>query len=374
MLRIAIVSNELPPYRVPFFQRLGQAPGVLLHVIFCTKREPNRQWQLPPLEFDHTFLDERFVTFNGRYIHYNPGVINKLRHFCPHAIVTGGFNPTHLYAFGYAMLKRIPHVAMTDGTYASEQSLSHLHKAVRQFVYNRTAVFVAASMGGQRLYESYGIPAQRCFRSCLCVDNDAFSPLGRQDEKRFDFLFCGRMEAVKNPFFALNVAQETARRLQRKMRILFVGTGNEEEKLRSAAQRRAEFIEAEFNGFAAHHELPSLYRSARIFLFPTLWDPWGVVANEACAAGLPVLVTPDAGVAGELVRDGENGFICELNVNQWAKRAALLLDHPEVWENFSARSLRLVKEYNYENAVNGILAACRSALLPVERNKVGSPI
>lgn len=373
MLRLAIVSNELPPYRVPFFQHLGQAHGVALHVIFCTKREPNRHWQLPPLEFEHTFLDERFVTFNGRYIHYNSGVIGKLRQFCPHVIVTGGFNPTHLYAFAYALWKRIPHVAMTDGTYASEQSLSRLHKAVRRFVYNRTNVFVAASMGGQRLYESYGIAAERCFRSCLCVDNSAFSPLANQDEKRFDFLFCGRMETVKNPFFALNVAQETARRLQRKMRILFVGAGSEEDKLRLAALRRSEFIEAEFNGFAAHHELPSLYRSARIFLFPTLWDPWGVVANEACAAGLPVLVTPDAGVAGELVRDGENGFICDLNVNQWASRAALLLGYPDVWENFSTRSLWLVKEYSYENAVNGILTACQNALLPLEGSKVCGP-
>ncbi|HJV53984.1 MAG TPA: glycosyltransferase family 4 protein [Noviherbaspirillum sp.] len=374
MLRLAIVSNELPPYRVPFFQRLAQMPDVDLHVVFCTQREPNRRWELPPLEFGHTFLNEQFLTIRGRYIHYSPGVVGRLKHVAPDVIITGGFNPTHLYAFGYATLKRIPHIAMTDGTYASEQSLSGLHKAVRRFVYARTSVFVAASMGGQRLYESYGIPAERCFRSCLCVDNDAFSPRGRQPEKRFDFLFCGRMEAVKNPFFALNVAQETARRLQRKVSILFVGAGAEEEKLRNAALRRSEFVDAEFNGFAAHASLPELYRSARIFLFPTLWDPWGVVANEACAAGLPVLVTPEAGVAGELVRDGENGFICDLNVNQWAKRATMLLSNQNVWDNFSARSLWLVKEYSYENAANGILEACRHALSPPEGGRFREPV
>lgn len=374
MLRLAIVSNELPPYRVPFFQRLALAPDLALHVIFCTQREPNRRWELPPLDFEHTFLNEQFLTIRGRYIHYSPGVIHSLKRVAPDVIVTGGFNPTHLYAFGYALAKGIPHIAMTDGTYASEQSLSRLHKAVRRFVYRRTSVFVAASMGGQRLYESYGIPAERCFRSCLCVDNEAFSPRGRPVEKRFDFLFCGRMEAVKNPFFALNVAQETARRLQRKVRILFVGAGSEEERLRHAAQRRSELVEAEFSGFAAHAALPALYREARIFLFPTLWDPWGVVANEACAAGLPVLVTPEAGVAGELVRDGENGFICDLNVNQWAKRATMLLSDQNAWENFSARSLWLVKEYSYENATNGILEACRHALAPPEGRKLHEPL
>lgn len=343
--------------------------GMTLRVIFCARREPNRQWDLPPLDFDHTFLRERIARVKGRYIHNNPDVISALKRFAPEVVVTDGFNPTQLYAFGYAFVKRVPHVSLTDGTYLSEQTLSRVHRMVRRYVYARSGAFISASMGGQRLYESYGISPGRCFKSCLCVDNDRFAPPPGSAEKHYDFVFSGRMEPVKNPLFALEVALETARRLERKVSILFLGAGSEEERVRIAASGVSNLVRMHFHGFAMQKELPVLYQSSRLFLFPTLWDPWGVVANEACAAGLPVIVSPHAGVAGELVLDGENGFVCELDVKLWAERAASLLTQQDLWESSSRRSLALVREYTFDNAAAGLVDACRFALSAGEPSK-----
>lgn len=362
MLRISLVSNELPPYRIPFFRTLGRTPVVALQVLFCSRREPNRLWEIPPLDFGHLFLREQMVTIRGRYIHNNPGVIPALHRFSPDVIITGGFNPTHLYAFAYAMARRLPHVVMTDGTDISERGLGKWHRTVRRFVYARSGAFVSASEGGQRLFASYGIPAEACFRSCLCIDNALFAPLPQMPEKRFDFLFCGRIEAVKNPLFALEVALATARKLGRKVSILFVGTGAQEAELKAAAARQPELVDAEFKGFVAHDVLPSLYHSARLFLFPSLWDPWGVVANEACAAGLPVLVSPQPGVAGELVIDGHNGFVSEPDIAVWTEHAVSLLTRHDMWERFSRNSVAMAGEYTYDKAAAGVVAACRFAL------------
>jgi glycosyltransferase involved in cell wall biosynthesis len=362
MLRLAIVANTPPPYRVPIFQRLGLVPGIRFHVIFCSRREPNRHWDLPPFDFSHTFLPERHFAIRDRYVHNNPEVFAALKKFGPEVIVTDGFNPSHLYAFAYALMHGVPHIPMTDGTYDSEQSLSAVHRAVRRFVYSRSGAFVSASMGGDRLYQSYGIAPGLCFKSCLCIDNDNFTPPVPMPEKRFDFIFCGRIEPGKGPLFALDVAVEVATRLGRRVGILFVGSGSQEDKVQEAAQRRADLVEAEFHGFAAQGELPGLYRSARIFLFPTLADVWGVVANEACAAGLPALVSPHAGVNGELVRDGQNSFICEMEVDLWAERAIRLLTQPQLLQEFSERSLELVREYTFDNAAQGLLDACHTAL------------
>lgn len=361
MLRLSLVSNELPPYRIPFFQALDRMPGVTLQVLLCARREPNRLWELPELDFGHLFLRENVFTVRGRYIHSNPGVISALYRFSPDVIVTGGFNPTHLYAFAYALARRLPHVAMTDGTDISERGLSKAHRAVRQLVYGRSRAFVAASDGGLRLYESYGVPAESCFKSCLCIDNAAFSP-GPAPQKDFDFLFCGRIEAVKNPLFALGVALATARRLGRRVSILFVGAGDLEQALKAEAAQHADLVRAEYLGFTAHDVLPSIYRSARLFLFPSRWDPWGVVANEACAAGLPVIVSPEPGVANELVIDGRNGFVCPLETEAWAGRAAMLLTQPLVWERFSRNSTEMVRNYTYANAAAGLVAACRHSV------------
>jgi putative transposase len=53
-------------------------------------------------------------------------------------------------------------------------------------------------------------------------------------------------------------------------------------------------------GYFSQNELPYYYALTRVFLFPTLLDPWGVVANEACAAGVPVITCSNAGAAGDL--------------------------------------------------------------------------
>lgn len=361
MTRIALVTNEPPPYRIPVFASIGQMPGITLRVLFCARREPNRQWDLPPLEFDHVFLRERITTVAGRYIHNNPDVFGELKRFAPDVIVNDGFNPTQLYAFAYAWWNRIPHVPLTDGTYQSEQVLSAVHRIVRGIVYARSGAFLSASIGGQKLYESYGISPERCFKSYLCIDNDIYLHTSEPAGEKFDLIFCGRMVPEKGPLFAYRVAQETATRLGRRVRILFVGAGSEDDKLKAVAAQGTDLVEAHFHGFALQKDLPGLYRSARVFLFPTHADVWGVVANEACAAGLPVIVSPYAGVAGELVLNEENGYVCDLDAGLWAERAAGLLTKPEVWERLSQRSLALVREYSFDNAASGLVDACRFA-------------
>jgi glycosyltransferase involved in cell wall biosynthesis len=361
MTKIAVITNEPPPYRVPIFNEITKS-GIDLQVIFCAKKEPNRHWNLPPMEFDHHYLREHFVTIKGRYIHHNPDVFAALKRFSPDVIVNDGFNPTNLYAFTYALLNNVPHVPMTDGTDLSEQGLSKVHKAVRRIVFKRSRAFLYASLGGLRLYQSYGVNKDDCFRTHLCIDNTAYdipSPGGRRE---FDLMFCGRLEKVKSPGFALEVASLLAKKLNRTIRTLFVGSGSQEEELRAAAAQIADHVDAHFYGFARQEELPSLYRSAKIFLFPTQWDPWGVVTNEACAAGMPVIVSPVAGVSGELVVENENGFICPLDEEVWVDKAALLLQSPDTWKRFSKRSLELVQDYNFKNAAAGLVSACEHAL------------
>lgn len=374
MTRLAILTNEPPPYRIPVFQRVARMQGVTLQVIFCARREPNRHWDLPPFDFDHRFLRERITTVKGRYIHNNPDVVLALRRFKPDVLVNDGLNPTQLYAFAYCWVKGIPHVPLTDGTYQSEQGLSKVHKMIRRIVYARSNAFLSASMGGQRLFESYGVSADRCFKSYLCIDNDAYQRVSIASEKKYDLIFCARMVPEKGPMFALDVAVATAKKMGRKVSILFVGSGSEEERVRAAAAQKTDLVHVHFHGFALQKDLPSLYGSARIFLFPTHADVWGVVANEACAAGLPVIVTPHAGVAGELVLNGENGFVCGLQTDLWADHVATLLSREDLREEFSRRSLLLVREYTFDNAATGLVDACRYALSKGETREVRRPV
>lgn len=55
-------------------------------------------------------------------------------------------------------------------------------------------------------------------------------------------------------------------------------------------------------------ELSALYRSATVFVLPTLWDPWGLVYHEAMAHGLPCIGT-DRFAVPEIIAAGETGLL-----------------------------------------------------------------
>ncbi len=64
-----------------------------------------------------------------------------------------------------------------------------------------------------------------------------------------------------------------------------------------------------FAGYASGQTLGSYYGLASCFVHPSSLEQWGLVVNEAMAAGLPVLVSKACGCAPDLVVEGSNGFI-----------------------------------------------------------------
>ncbi|CCH51611.1 putative glycosyltransferase MJ1607 [Fibrisoma limi BUZ 3] len=66
----------------------------------------------------------------------------------------------------------------------------------------------------------------------------------------------------------------------------------------------------ELLGFADTNTLPTLFQQADAFVFASRYDGWGVVINEAIAAGLPIISSDAVGATREWVRHGLNGFVC----------------------------------------------------------------
>lgn len=359
--RVAVVSNIPAPYRLDVFRQFAGAEDLEVRVFYCSGREPNRDWDLGTLSFDHRFLKESFISWRGRYIHVNPDIWTQLRAFKPGIVLTTGFNPTHLVAYAYARMHRCAHVAMTDGTWQSESSsLSAVHRWIRRRVYAKTAAFIGACEGTFALYRHYGIADHQMFKSHLCANNAAFSRV-QGERKIYDFVFCGRFAEVKNPVFALQVCQGVARRLGRPVSIALVGAGDQETAMRATVSDMGVDVQAHFLGFAKQAELPVHYAKSRVFLFPTTWDPWGVVANEACAAGVPTLVSPLAGAADELIQDGVNGRVLPLVLSEWVDAAVALLSNDTLWQQMSRAAVDSVAEYTYTHAAQGMLAAVRMA-------------
>ncbi len=96
-------------------------------------------------------------------------------------------------------------------------------------------------------------------------------------------------------------------------------------------------------------DVPDFYRSASVFCFPTLNEPFGLVLLEAFSYGLPVVATR-LGAIPEIVTDGRSGFlVTPRNVGELADRLLKLLADPTLSASFGAAGrAHVLQRYSWE--------------------------
>jgi glycosyltransferase involved in cell wall biosynthesis len=136
----------------------------------------------------------------------------------------------------------------------------------------------------------------------LGVDLASFSPgprRARAGEARI--VYVGSLQARKGVIHLVH-AVERLRAEGVPCALHAYGTGH------ASYTRLLESDAVSLHGFVAHHGLPEVYRSADVFVLPTLSDGFGLVVYEAMACGVPVIVTDRCGAA---VEDGVTGRVVQ---------------------------------------------------------------
>lgn len=85
------------------------------------------------------------------------------------------------------------------------------------------------------------------------------------------------------------------------------------------------------------------------FVFPTLWDGWGMVVPEALSAGLPVIATDQAMAAYDFIEDGVQGWLGPAGDRTFlATKMQYVLDHRDVLPAMSRRARATLAGYRPE--------------------------
>jgi glycogen(starch) synthase len=91
-----------------------------------------------------------------------------------------------------------------------------------------------------------------------------------------------------------------------KAKFVIAGTGVILDSLRHLAWELGVYKRVYFTGFVPDDVRDRLYKTADVAVFPSLYEPFGIVALEAMAARTPVVVAETGGLA-EVVRHADNG-------------------------------------------------------------------
>jgi len=128
--------------------------------------------------------------------------------------------------------------------------------------------------------------------------------------------------------------------------LVLVGDGEQREELQAYAQEKGIDEQIVWTGWLEYGQLGAYFRSADVFVFPTLEDTWGVVLLEAMAFGKAILCSKWAG-ASEMVVEGENGYIFDpYEPETLASGMKHFLDEDGAIAVMGEKSQQLIAEHN----------------------------
>jgi glycosyltransferase involved in cell wall biosynthesis len=337
-MSIVLVTGTLTPYNRRLYDAFAGTFGETLFVLACTGREPHRSWQVAaPDHFVHEVLPglRRHVS-DLSHIYVNPAVIGRLRRIRPEVIAVGGFSPTMALAVAYARATGTPYGIATDGAPSTDPGeASRPHRLMRQAMVPRARFGICASEESVRLLAQWGLDPACSTVVPLVPAWDALDDVPGYDARPFDVLFAGTLnEEIKGAlFFCEVVARMSERRPGLRVRVTGEGPARAEMQVRLAALG----VVAEFDGALQPAAMMAAFASAKLMLFPSRADPWGLVANEAVHCGTPVLGSPHAISSACYLERFGLGLMRPLEVEAWTTAALEMLATRERWHGFMAR-------------------------------------
>jgi len=133
------------------------------------------------------------------------------------------------------------------------------------------------------------------------------------------------------------------------IKVVIAGKGPQLDYLKEKARQANIYEKIYFTGYISESDLLKLYKCADIAVFPSLYEPFGIVALEGIVAGVPIVVS-DTGGLGEIVNHGYDGFkFYNGNANSLADCILDALYNPMKAKEMSERAMRKVENnYNWD--------------------------
>jgi glycosyltransferase involved in cell wall biosynthesis len=253
-------------------------------------------WQIP------ISRREKGQTFDEQYFHFNPGYLWELLRFRPDAIVTNEMGVRTLIALIYGTVFRKPVWVWWGGTIHTENKKSGLVRRCLRRLFSRwVGRWISYGQSSTEYLLSLGVGKHRILELQNAADERYFAIPAQPTfvlEPHPVLLYVGQFIARKGVHLFLRAAASLQKQ-GLEFSLLLVGSGRDKPATEKLVQELG-LKNVHFQASRMPAEMPGIYRSANVLVFPTLEDPWGLVANEAIIAGLPVLCSKYAGCAQEL--------------------------------------------------------------------------
>jgi glycosyltransferase involved in cell wall biosynthesis len=388
MFRLAVVCSHPIQYYTPLFRALAAYPEIDLTVYYCDRHGLDAGFDKGfgrEFKWDIELLGGYRAVFLSNQS-WRPGIerfwgllnfslFKELsRHKHDAIMLTGYSYATQWLAFAAAKTRGMKVLIRFESHVTDRRSW--LVRAAKRLIVgafcSRSDACLYIGEKNRRYCEYYGATPERLFFSPYSVDGHFFQGTAEEKSRRRAsfrrnygipenlplILFAAKLIPVKQPLHLLEAFEKVRRSID--CGLVFVGDGELRSKIEARTLAR-QTPNVYLAGFLNQTEMPSAYMAADLLVMCSVSESWGLVVNEAMHYGLPAIVTDRVGCAGDLVRDGENGYIVAWNdAEALAEAIKKIIGDAERRRRFGERSLEIVEEYSLARTAAGIVEACRS--------------
>jgi 1,2-diacylglycerol 3-alpha-glucosyltransferase len=383
-MKISCLEPVLAPYSIPRFtalQSLRRDDIVQVMALGATERIHEWQIQKASLGFDYAeaFPGETVNRIDSKALATR--VTGWLDDTDPQAVVITGYYYSAMRAAArWAQRHGRASIFMGDSQWGDRRRIAVREWAKGWWVRRH---YDAAFAAGKRTVEylmRMDFPCERIWTGYDVVDNQAFADGAEASRSQADslrdrlglpdryFLFVGRFAPEKNVLRMLEAYAKYQRAAGRRAwGLVLVGGGPLETELRARAQELRDVV---FTGFQQVDAVRAYYGLASCLVLPSISETWGLVVNEAMAAGLPVLVSQRCGCVPELVKPEVNGYVCDpLDTEDLARLLGVMSSETVDAGKMGEASRQIVAQYTPETWAQ-TLADCIERTLAWKRRNV----
>ena len=357
MFKICWISNIPSPYKVNVMKLMSEE--LEIHALFERRKENDRE---------DSWYSSDFGNVKVQYLDKNyKKVIDKEVNTCDLLINADYSNKMCIYATHKFNKYKKPVIMLADGGLVIKRGI--LDYIISYFM-NKCNYFLSSGKEVNKYYKYYNVDENKIF-------NYRFSSLTKSDLKNNESLIRNKSELRKKhnigeEIILFSVGQQINRKgydilvksmikVNKKIKLYIAGGKPQEEVLKIINDNNLDNIN--FVGFKNKEELNEYYAMADIFVFPTRYDIWGLVINEAMSFGLPIISSDKCVAAIEFNNNFNNAIIVENeNVEEFAKAINLLVENDDLKTELSKKSLLGIKEYTIENTVSDFVRVISEVL------------
>ena len=242
----------------------------------------------------------------------------------------------------YCLWKRIPLLLETDMGPQGRKSLP-TYKRVNQIIYQKLSSLVLAKTkdAANQNPKAHFVPH--------AVDSDSFKPKKKKGQKCLTVLFVGIPSYTKGiDLLAAALARVRSSSL---IRLRIVGVEKQHVgALRRQIRENGYDGKLDLVGFRNGDSLIQEYQSADLFVLPSRFDTYGVVAHEAACCGLPLLLSKYAGSSANLILEGKNGFVVDpYDREDFSEKISKILDNKKLRLTMGKKSRTIGVLYGVKN-------------------------